>query len=72
MRLEWIIEAKDVARVHALMARMARNAFVVHRRKNLEARPGTGFSNRMFSGALGRAEAPPCARWASRPMTCTR
>ena len=39
MRLEGIIEAKDVARVHALMARMASNAFVVHRLKNLEARP---------------------------------
>ena len=72
MRLEGIIEAKDVARVHALMARMASNALVVHRRKNLEARPGTGVSNRLFSGAPGRAEAPPCARWASRPMTCTR
>ena len=37
MRLERIIEAKEVARVHA---RMASNAFVIHRRKNLEARPG--------------------------------
>jgi len=38
MRLEWIIEGKDVERVHALMAKMATNAFVVHRRKNPEAR----------------------------------
>ena len=38
MRLEWIIDGKDVERVHALMAKMATNAFVVHRRKKLEAR----------------------------------
>ena len=38
MRLEWIIENKDVERVHSLMAKMACNAFVIHRRKRLEAR----------------------------------
>ena len=38
MRLEWTIEGKDVEHVRTLMAKMATNAFVVHRQKNLEAR----------------------------------
>ena len=38
MRLDWIIEDKDVERVRALMAKMATNAFVAHRRKRLVPR----------------------------------